>query len=272
MKSLLLKMPFQIERVIEVDCPEVRLELEKKYGHYINVCSSNRIADIRIKKSSEYGYVVTLGETVTQTSLPLFCVESFLFEHPTYDEAVFALHGAAVEWKGKGYVFLAPTTTGKTTLTSYLTSCGCGYLTEDCVLLDRSSLEIYPFSMPLHLREGGVEVLKRHSALPENLQRFHENNGACRYSYTPSNCVERAVPLGEIFFIERTGDQNTVLPMTAVEKIAALMKAPIMVYPITPKYLQFLAGIAARHCKCLRYSNMNFVKEVIEQYATESFT
>ena len=265
-------MPYQSERIIEIDCPDILLQLEIEYGHYINSCSMRKLADVRISKGDGANYNVVIGESVTQTQHPLFCVERFLFEHPSYDESVFALHGAAVEWKGKSYVFLASTTTGKTTLTSYLIHCGCGYLAEDCVLLDRSSYDLYPFTSPLHLREGGLDVLRRNHAMPAKLQTLHECDGSCRYIYTPSNCVEKAIPLGEIFFIERTAARNVVLPMTTTEKIAALMRSPITVYPVTAEYLKFLAKLASRYCKRILYSDMNFVKEVIEQHATNSFT
>ena len=271
MKLLLLKMPFQKERIIETDCSKITEKLKIKYGSYIEICDLKNEADICIAKSGESDYCVTIGESVTYTAYPMCCVEAFVFENPTYDKSVLALHGAAVEWNGKGYVFLAATTTGKTTLTSYLTSCGYGYITEDCVLLDRQSFEIYPVLAPIRLREGGLNVLERYHALPTVLRKVCEGDESCRYIYMPENCVDCAIPLGEIFFVERTEDENLVVSMTTTEKIAALIKSPIMAYPISPSYLQFLGGIAVKHCKGLRYKDMDFVKEVIEQHALESF-
>ena len=63
-------------------------------------------------------------------------LDEIIFDNTNYDRRIFALHGAAVEWKGKGYLFLAATASGKTTLASYLTSQGFGYITDDCILLD----------------------------------------------------------------------------------------------------------------------------------------
>lgn len=273
MRSFLLKMPQQMERIIELDCPELIWKLEMKYGRYVSACESMRMADIRITKSGEAVYTLTIGDTVTQTAQPLVSVERFLFEHPSYDAGVLALHGAAVEWQGKCYVFLASTTTGKTTLTSYLAHCGFGYITEDCVLLDRSTHKVHPFPMPLHLREGGVKVLRRYDAVPVGLQCLRESeDGPCRYVYTPQCCVEKPLPLGEMFFIERTDSQNAVLSMTLTEKIAALMKSPITVYPVTAEYLHFLADLSTQYGKRLQYCDMNFVKEVIGQYAIQSST
>lgn len=105
-------------------------------------------------------YTVTYGGQTYDTESPLMDIHRQLFEHASYDRSVLALHGAAVAWKGRAVALLAATGSGKTTLTSYLTANGYGYLTDDCVLIDRETLVVYPSVTPLHLREGGVEVLR----------------------------------------------------------------------------------------------------------------
>jgi len=268
LKLLKLKMPYQRELTIGVDSPKPFSDLKRKYGLYIVDCEEQGvIPDIHITKIDSDTYAIDIEGTVSRTSHPVLCIDQFLFENPSYDSAVFAMHGAAVEWREKSYVFLAATTSGKTTLTSYLVHCGCGYVTDDCVLLDRKTYEVHPFSTPLRLREGGLRVLARYEALPGDLYCISEdNNLTCRYIYTPKNCVQRALPLGEIFFIERTENENSLCEMTMQEKIAALMKSPITVYPIGAGYLRFLADLGIRYCKCLKYCDMNFVKEVLQQY------
>lgn len=270
MKLLSLKMPHQAEWIIETDCPEIISKLEMKYGKYIREYNKSKHAEIRILKDDGANYAVTIEDRIIRTSCPIFHLNRFLFDNPSYDDNILAFHGAAVEWENKCYVFLASTTTGKTTLTSYLTRSGCGYLTDDCVLLDRKSYMVYPFSMPLHLREGGVNVLKAYNAMPEKLNKLAEQNGICRYVYTPQNTVDRAIPLGEIFFMERTEAENTILPMSATEKLTELLKSPITVYPITAEYLRLLSSLGKTYCKRLKYCNMNFVKEVITQNATDA--
>lgn len=268
MKLLRLKMPYQRELIIAVDTSKPFSDLKRKYGIYIVDCEEQGIIpDICITKIDSETYAVDIEGTVSKTSHPILCIDQFLFENPTYDAAVFAMHGAAVEWRGKCYVFLAATTSGKTTLTSYLVHSGCGYVTDDCVLLERNTHKVQPFSTPLHLRDGGLRVLARYDALPEDLYCISEdNNQICRYIYTPQNCVERALPLGEIFFIERTEHENSIREMLMQEKIVALMKSPITTYPIEPEYLRFLASLGKKYCKCLKYCDMNFVKEVLHQY------
>ncbi len=271
-KLLSLKMPYQAERIIETDRPEIVSRLEMKYGKYISECTESSHSEIKILKGDEAdNYTVIIEGRAINTTRPLFHLNRFLFDNPSYNDNVLALHGAAVEWEGKCYVFLASTTSGKTTLTSYLIHQGFGYLTDDCVLLDRNSYMVYPFSTPLHLRDGGLNVLKAYNALPNNLSELTEKDGICRYVYTPKNTVECSIPLGEIFFLERNEAENAVIPMSANEKLTALLKSPITAYPITAEYLRFLSSLGKNYCKRLKYCDMNFVKEVITRYATDAF-
>ena len=268
MRTFLLKMPFQAEWRIAVDCPHVIARLDMEYGGYITEVDDGGTADFCIYKKEGADYELRMDKEVYHSEAPLGFISRYLFEHPTYAPKVLAWHGAAVEWQGRAYVFLAATTTGKTTLTSYLVHSGFGYLTDDCVLLDRAELTVHPFTTPLHLREGGVAVLRERGALPENLVCFEEKEGLCRYVYTPKNCVKRALPLGEIFLLERTEDENTLLPMTANEKLAALLRAPITPYPLSADYLRFLSDVGKSYGKRLKYADMDFVKEVIVGYGT----
>ena len=91
----------------------------------------------------------------------ILAIDEIISNNTEYDNSIFALHGAAVEWNGKAILFLASTTSGKSTLTSYLTKNGFGYITDDCILLDRTSCDIHPYSTPIYLRDGGLEILKR---------------------------------------------------------------------------------------------------------------
>ena len=265
MKLYILKIPQRKELVFEIDCTNICLKFELKYGRYFSAHESLKEPDITIRKKDTSLYEVKIEKNKIFTLHPISCVERYLFDNPTYNKNILALHGSAVEWKGKSYVFLASTGTGKTTLVSYLCHCGCSYITEDVVLLNKASYDIYPCCTPLHLRDGGVEILRNYNALPSDMQMLQEGDYSCRYIYTPQNCIHDKCALGEIFFIERTEAENAILPMTITEKIMALMKSPITAYPVTKEYLKLLTNISAGYGKILRYADMNFVKEVIMQ-------
>ena len=263
MKSLSLKMPYQAELNIETDCLEIISKLELKYGNYIIEREKAPKNDIKILRKDANTYTVIIGESCENTSRPIFYIGRYLFENPSYNSKIIALHGAAVEHNGFCHIFLASTTSGKTTLTSYLTSNGLGYITDDCVLLDRQDLKIYPFTTPIHLREGGLEVLKKYNTLPNDIKILDEPPSLLRYTYTPSLCAKQALPIKSIYFIERTQAENHISRMSTTERMSELMKSPITPYDITKEYLSFLARLAKIDCFHLKYYDMDFVKEVI---------
>ena len=264
MKKLFFLPPFQATCSITTNCTVLEKQLYLKYGSYLsNTPAPTHYAISALR--TEKGYIIQTPEGTLQSDTALYEIDHFLFDHTVYDSRILALHGGAVEWKEKCCLFLAATTSGKTTLTSYLCSNGFGYLTDDCILLDRQSLCVHPYATPIQLRCGGVEVLKRYSALPNELKALEEGTALDRMVYTPSNVPQRPVPLASIFFRERTENENALIEMNATERITALMQAPITNYAVTGEYLRFLSGLSQKApCYRLRYYDMNYVKELIQ--------
>lgn len=262
--ELCLSLPFQRPYFLFTDCPVFEQSLSTKYGMYIHRCTETKtgISLSVLKATGKYRFTSPHKDILTDC--PLYELDRYLFEHADYDPCILALHGAAVEWKGGGYLFLAATQSGKTTLTSYLTSWGFGFLTDDCILLDRKDFRIYPNAEPIHLREGGLAVLKKYGAVPPDLRAVGEDPSLLRYVYTPPKIAAEAVPLRCIYFPERTEEENSVTSMTANERLVSLMKSPIISYSVTGDYLRLLSRLARVRCYRLRYKDMDYVKERIQ--------
>ena len=248
--------------MIRTNCENLVCSLRLQYGRYLCEGEEADGSTITVVKH-EASYRIDFAGKIIEADCPLEKIDSILFEHTRFDDWIFAIHGAAVEWQGQAYLFLAATTSGKTTLAAYLTSQEFGYITDDCILLDRTSLLVTPFSTPLHLREGGLEVLRRYRAAPDK-PTLLDDPVIRRYIHTPENCVTEPLPLGRIFFIARTEQENRLVPMSGNEKMAALMKSPITNYPLTGEYVRFLSRLAqSADCRRLYYSDMAYVAEVI---------
>lgn len=179
------------------------------------------------------------------------------------NDNIFAIHGAAVEWQEKAYLFLGATTSGKTTLASYLTSNGFGYITDDCIFLNKTDFHIHPNTTPLHLRDGGVDVLRVYSVLPDSLELL-DNGIDRRYVYTPKICVTETLSLERIYFIRRTDNENSIIQMNMTERITEFMKSPIVEYSLSSEYIKFISQLAKYDCHYLLYSDMNYVAEIIK--------
>jgi len=194
----------------------------------------------------------------------LYEIDTIIFENTVFDEAVIALHGSAVEWCGKVYMFLAGTESGKTTLSSYLTSRGYGYITDDCVLITRENLLVHPYTCPVHLRDGGVDVLSAIGKRPPSLQLL-DDAIMRRHIYVPANCIMQPLPIGGIYFIRRSKTENKVDELIAGELCAKLVNTTMMLYPPIPSFMKLIARLLQIGCCELIYKDMDFVAETIER-------
>ena len=243
-----LRRPYHIpDYEIVSDCPKFLESLYLQYGGYIS------------DAECENPYRITVTKEIAD---PLVMLDDILFNTTTYDTGIIPLHGAAVEYKGNAYIFLAPTTSGKTTLTAYLVCNGFGYITEDTVLLDKKSFRIYPYLCPIHLRKGGIDVLQNHGITIPALKPLDSYNNI-RYVSTPDNCVKTSTPFGKIFFITRSETENHVINMNVSESIIELMKSGMTVYRPTAEHVRLMSKLAGTGCKRLIYRDMEYVKDII---------
>lgn len=259
-----LTLPFRPIFSIECNCNKLKTKFLLQYGIYTKE-HIDTAADISFRITRrDQGYIFSYPEGSHYTETPLLDIGRYISQKTTLKDDILALHGAALEYNGQAYVFLAPTTTGKTTLTSYLSSSGFGYITDDCVIIDRNDFKVHPYSTPIHLRDGGVAVLQKLGTLPIDLMTVEEASISRRHVYTPLNTVTHAVPLKRIYFIERNEKENKLIPMSSTERATELMKSPITPYDITSDYIKLIMRLAKTDCQRLIYADMSFVKEMIE--------
>ena len=263
MLTILINGPFQTNFAVQTDDQIIANSLGMSYGQY---ATQGEISDeavvIDIRKQGTH-HRVTCSGRIVHTQAPLIEIESIMYDLRQYAPEVFALHGGAVEHNGGAVLLLAPSTTGKTTLTAYLTHLGFGYITDDCILLDRKTLHVHPYCTPVHLREGGFDVLKALGAEPKQYQLYGDTE-VQRLVFTPANCIGELLPLKRIFFIERSEHENCTKKMNTTEKTIALLKSPITNYEMTAEYLAFISRLAKVPCSRLVYCDMNYVADMIK--------
>lgn len=263
MFQLLIKRPFHTAVSIVTNCPLLVTQLKAKYGAYIfeDELEDTSLLIKAIKHTSEYellfnGHFFRVISAYQE-------IERILYENTKYDDHILALHGAAIEWGNMAYLFLAPTMSGKTTLTSFLVNQGFGYLTDDCILLDQNNFLVHPFSTPIQLRNGGKNILREKYGYSMFDCRSWSDGISEHYAYLPRNIIETPVPLARIFFITRTDSENKVVCMDYVERMTSLLKSPITKYEICGSYLRFLAKLSEFDCSMLFYHDMEYVAHVI---------
>lgn len=252
--------PFKSAVTIHTNDVHIIRLLQLKYGHYIISGNVDDCLTITVTKQEEQYHI--RHENMTQTTdRPLRVIDDIVYEQP-FDPTVLAFHGGAVEYNGGAYLFLAPTTSGKTTLTAYITAQGAKYLTDDCIFIDEHH-HVHPFTTPIHLRHGGYTILQQLGCLPD-IVALMDDPSMTRRVFTPSNRANAPVPLKKIFFITRTENQNAALAMTTTEKMSALMHSPIKEHPLNAAYLSRIAALTRFPCETLYYYDMAYVWEVMQ--------
>ncbi len=251
--KILINLPFHEDKyTVSTHCDEIILDLQHTFGRY---CTEYHGETEYVITRSGSAYTVTWGEERCETDDPLRLLHNRMFTNKRITQGIFALHAGGVEWGGKAYIFCAATTTGKTTLTAYLTQQGLGYISDDCVFVDQSSLAVYPCHTPIHLREGGYDVLQKLGAEPKSSVKVND-----RFVYTPDRLSPKSMELGGIFFIERTESENTLSSLEKVDAMRRLMLSPITVYPMGKDYITFLNRLTP-YCRSMRYCDMKYVWE-----------
>lgn len=270
LQHLIYQAPYRTAFAVITDDLELAQTMKVQYGsHLREEMASIPCKVVSILREGRQFRVAFESESVLVED-PLYSFSAIIFRHTEYDNSVLALHGAAVEWKGKAYLFLAHTSGGKTTLTSYLVSCGFGYLSDDCILLDRNTWDVYPSPKPVHLRNGGLAVLRNLGIDPQCQMVGTPPNE--RYVYMPETVVTNPLPIGDIFFIDRTADQNFIEELPMNQRIENLMRSPITPYSVSGEYLRVLLRLAGKGCRVLHYSDMNYVRNVVQEHALQNLT
>lgn len=206
-------------------------------------------------------------DNVWVTDDPLQEITKILFKNSNIQEGYFAMHAGAVEYGGKAYILTAVTTAGKTTLITYLINKGFQYITDDCVLINQNDLSVYPYCNPVHLRDGGLEVLTDNQI---DLPNMYYLNGKTiqRYIFMPSNCISEPLPIGGVLFIRRTDTINISESICGSECVKRLLKSPTTNYGISADYLRFLARLSSINTFQIRYKDMSYVADrIIEAYS-----
>lgn len=255
--SITIKLPYHIDSyTIDTNCEDIVNTLRSLYGTY---CSDSADGSIVISVSKpDDKYTINWNDRKFITAEPMGCVHNIIYNTKKITTGIFAMHAGAVCRNRKASIFAASTTTGKTTLISYLTQSGFEYVSDDCVFIDMDDLSVYPLHNPLHLRDGGAEILRKCGKLPNDLTYADE-----RYIFVPQNLSPEKTEIEKIYFINRTNNENTILPLDRKDSFKRLMFSPIVTYNITPEYMRFLNKLTP-FCHTLRYTDMGYVMDQIK--------
>lgn len=109
------------------------------------------------KKIQKIGLRATAGAGCTDA---LQAVENLMYLTLIPKDNVVGLHGAAVAKGDTAFLLLAKTSSGKSTLTSFLCLSGYQYITDDEIFISQETLKLQPVYKKLSLRPQGYNILQ----------------------------------------------------------------------------------------------------------------
>lgn len=171
------------------------------------------------------------------------------------------LHAGAVSHNGAAYIFAASTGSGKTTLTAYLSESVGEYISDDEIAIDMISLQVICSPSPLHLREESVPVLHKYGI--NITSPVTEAEAFRRIVYLPEHIASGNIPIGGLFFIRRSAAENSCRPIPA-DKAVQLIIQNLMSPEVDMAACLRCAIKLAPKCRTLVYSDMNYVRELLQ--------
>ena len=179
-----------------------------------------------------------------------------------------SFHGAAMAKDGCACIFLCPTEGGKSTLSLYLYQNGYEYISDDRVEVTTETQTVTGRYKPIELRPGGYRLLRSLGVLSGEEVEFDAFPSRERYRFYPQKSGNTAVPLREIFLINRTEEHNGVRLVEKSEAIRIMMENVMEPVPVNGEYLRALSFLAEKMRSEVSYCNLSFLTEVLERGTT----
>lgn len=231
-------------------------------------CTNNLVLPtihICIKRIDTH-YLIEIDKQKTYvTNNYLMYVNNIVFARKEYLTNVLPLHSGAVEYKGKAYLFVAATGTGKSTLVSYLTECGFTYIDDDEIIIDMITDQIIPASHPICLRPNSIPILSSYNCMPNCVELRVGNYH--RMVYSPKLKLVSPAPIDRIFFLERNASKNHCQKIKFEDAVSSILQSLSSPAVFCKERISYAIKLA-KQCELLQYSDLHYVVELFKALIT----
>ena len=257
-RSFGIARPYNKVYLIKTNDERIETTLNRIFGPYI--CNDVLLPGKPIEVEYDgNGFKVMVDNVVIRTEKPIEFIMNYMYEDTSISNGITAFHGAAIEYQDSAILFLGRTGAGKTTLTYYLVANGYKYVTDDCILIDNKTMRVIPYSMPLHLRAGGVEVLKNLGVNVSNLEECQYSEQEERFVECVESTDKHNLPIEHIFFIERNPYGSLISDISIFDRIKKTISSLFVPCTIDHELLAVISGISLCNCHILNCSDLQSV-------------
>lgn len=231
--NIAIDRPHQTKISVSTNVKWIGQQLLLRYGDYAEEKKAHNGFYMEIKSNGD-GFSIKTQDGICTTMYPIWCVEDIINRATVFDDSVTVFHGSAIKINDHVILLMAPTKTGKTTLVTYLVEHGCKYLADDCVLIKNQTMTIVPFTMPLKIRDGGLNVLYKSHCIPKYILPSSDGQDN-RFIYNPETTRKELEEqrVKKILFISREENRNIIHRMSESKNIECVMNSTKISYDIT---------------------------------------
>lgn len=238
--------------------------LKLMFGYSTNQSLQRKDCETRLLFGNEKGEFFAKDNTghIEKISTVVTYIQDFFLKKAHVEKGFLVLHGAAVAKNDRAYVFLANTHIGKSTMVSFLLKNGFEYITDDRVIIKTSNLSITPFTKPVMLRQGAVELLNGYYNLNIPIKKI-KYKGIERYFFIPSNCCSGNPVLANIYILNRTEGIPFSYERKTRDKLSQLMKYSLNINSLS-SYSEFFQ-LSKIPITILNYTELSEVTDFLKE-------
>ncbi len=266
MQYLILKRPHHNQLSLQIESLDLMLLLEQVYYPYVFYEKATAHPDIVIANNVIHFLNSSQQYCTSHLNLDnqLLQIEKIIEMQTSINDQIVAFHGAAINYNNECILLLSPTHGGKSTLASFLIATNhCQLVADDCILVEKKSLLVFPYTVPVKLRNESLSVLSQYDFFLHYSGNRIKDLKTC-HLFFPETVPPTELKIGRIFWTYYNNKaSNSFVKMTTCESILSLLSSTLFEYPLTKDYLGFLKMISGANCFFVEYSDLNFAKESI---------
>ena len=222
MVSIQLALP-HATALISTDTQDMADMIKTVFAAMLRPCEGPSICDIEVlRRGDQYGLRFCGKESPCASRLEVIFLVHWIIEQRVEslewnDRIVF--HGGLIRKQDRAFALVAPTRTGKSTLTASLCADDYEFYADDFICVHRETCRVLPFALPIVLRNLLPGI--RNEILAEGFNPRREE-----YSYfvkTKEYADTTHPPLTHVLFLER-GDTNALIQLSKGASYLALLQ------------------------------------------------
>lgn len=282
-QSILIDIPHVIPK-IKINSDN-KILLDTIYIQYMPYAKKNKISDhifnekclriveIEILKhvnKSKSKIIFNGQEYILDTISLISGITNILHRILTTEDGYLFLHGAAVSINNKSVLLLGESNAGKSTTSMYLLKKGYQYITDDKAVININNHSIMLFDRPIHLRLGGIELLKNKYGMDLNTKKIDYFNNF-RYIYYV-NQKKFEIPSIEYLAILKRNDKgvNIINELSGLDAFESILKNCYCSNNMSENVVKVFKLVANIKVINIKYSELHYLENMLSKFLNGS--